>query len=218
MKNILIVEDDKLLSENIRDLLEGENYSITTAHNLSEAHAQKNSPDLIFLDWRLPDGRGIDFLKAIRSEGSPTPTIMLTSKSDLEDKVLGLELGANDYVTKPFASKELLARIAVQLRSKPQKITTTHALSFKKISLCTDSRKVTYDSHPVSLTKLEFELLKTLLQSPTKVFSRDELLNLVWGFDAFPTTRTVDMHVKQLRQKTCSAYFKTVHGIGYSMS
>jgi len=219
MPQILIVEDDPLLAENLTSLLSDELYSVIAAQNIAEARSLNQAPDLILLDWRLPDGRGIDYLKELRTSDKSTPVMMLTSKSDIEDKVLGLELGANDYVTKPFAPKELLARVAVQLRSsKPSFENTNSPLNFKELSLCISSRTVSFQQKDVVLTKLEFDLLKLLLQNPEKVFSRDELLNTVWGFDSFPTTRTVDMHIKQLRQKTCNTYFKTVHGIGYSMN
>jgi len=219
MQQILIVEDDPLLSENLQSLLSTEMYSVVAAQDLSQARKLNKNLDLILLDWRLPDGRGIDYLKELRADNVTTPIVMLTSKSDLEDKVLGLELGANDYITKPFAPKELLARVAVQLRSsKPSSKNVNRPLNFRELSLCPSSRTVSFQQRNVVLTKLEFDLLKLLLQNPEKVFSRDELLNTVWGFDSFPTTRTVDMHIKQLRQKTCGDYFKTIHGIGYCIN
>ncbi len=215
MQKILIVEDDELLSKSIKNFLVEEGFCVDIKDKLKGASVE--GKDLVLLDWRLPDGRGIDFLKDLKNsqETQQVPVIMLTSKSDLEDKILGLELGASDYMTKPFEPKELLARINVQLRNQKKPI--KEYIECGDISIKVSERLAFYKKNKVTLTKLEFNLLHLLAQNRNKVFSRDEILNKVWGFDTFPTTRTVDMHIKQLRQKFSEDCFQTVHGIGYKL-
>jgi DNA-binding response OmpR family regulator len=168
----------------------------------------------------LPDGQGIESLKKWRAKNLQTPVILLTARAELIDKVLGLELGGNDFVTKPFEPRELVARIRVQLRARqpsqgaPGSIQPA-GLSLGGITLNVSTVEVFYLGSLVAITKTEFELLKMFLENPNQVFSREELLKKVWGYDQFPSTRTVDTHVLQLRQKFRPEMFETVHGIGY---
>lgn len=148
------------------------------------------------------------------------PILMLTARADLIDKVVGLELGADDYITKPFEPRELVARIQARLRSvsnvtaeKPKEQKPSIEVGDFNLNLTT--REVTYRKKLLELTKTEFELLKMLIENPNQVFSREELLKKVWGYDQYPTTRTVDTHILQLRQKTNADLFETAHGIGY---
>ena len=209
--NILIIEDEVNLQQSLRDYLTGEGFAVTTVSLLKDATV---SFDLILLDWMLPDGQGIDLLKSWRQTGLKTPVILLTAKSDLIDKVLGLELGANDYITKPFAPRELLARIHVQLR-QTRDVRHNSDVELSGIKIVFASREVYYHHQKIDLTKTEYDLLKFLMQNPNQVFSREELLKNVWGYERFPTTRTVDTHILQLRQKIAADLFETMHGIGY---
>lgn len=214
---ILLVEDDQNLGASLNSFLKSEGMDVLWCKSLQEAReAQSFERELVILDWMLPDGQGIDFLKEIRGKGSFVPVIMLTARADLIDKVIGLETGANDYVTKPFEPRELIARIRVQLRiqtTEPQAATSSIVRGELKIDL--DTREVMFKGDKVELTKMEFDFLKLLAETPNRAFSRDEILNKVWGYEHFPTTRTVDTHVLQLRQKLSDELIETVRGIGY---
>lgn len=219
--NILIVEDDQNLGLSLKDLLDKEGYLVNLAKNISEAR-EKNDDKVqcIVLDWMLPDGQGVDLLKEIREGGNNVPVIMLTARTDLIDKVVGLESGANDYLTKPFEVRELLARIRVQLRviSNEKKSTLEKKIiSVSGIDIDEDARKVFFKEKEVELTKMEYELLCLLTSAPDRAFSRDEILNKVWGYENFPSTRTVDTHVLQLRQKFYDELIETVRGVGYRL-
>jgi DNA-binding response OmpR family regulator len=215
VNQLLLVEDDASLAMNLKNFLVREGFGVTHAGKLSEIPEELNSFDLVLLDWMLPDGQGLDQIKKIRSKQSQIPVIFLTAKVDLIDKVLGLESGANDYVTKPFEPRELLARIRVQLRR--QDLCHQDGTEIKVENICVNllSRQVSRASIPVEMTRKEFDLVQLLFTNPKKVFTREELLNKVWGFDNFPTTRTVDTHILQLRQKLGEHLFETVRGIGY---
>jgi DNA-binding response OmpR family regulator len=219
---ILIVEDDPSLGENISRFLSGEGYEVQVAESLKEARKALSgtAPALLILDWMLPDGQGIDFLREYRAGGGALPVILLTARTELVDKVLGLETGANDYLTKPFEPRELVARIRVQLRApaaagvapaRPAEITAG------PIRINPGTREVSVSGRGIELSKMEYALLQLLCENPGKVFSREELLNKVWGFESYPTTRTVDTHILQLRQKVGEEYFETVRGIGYRL-
>lgn len=215
---ILLVEDDQSLGKSGSKLLESEGFDVVWVSSLKEATDNLSSGiSLIVLDWMLPDGQGIDFLKELRSSNNLIPVIMLTARVDLIDKVLGLEAGSNDYMTKPFEPRELIARIRVQLRqfqNAPVE-TTRNDLSLGGISFNIQDREVFYNSNKLELTKMEYELLKLLVENPGRAFSREEILNKVWGYENFPTTRTVDTHILQLRQKTSDDLIETIRGIGY---
>jgi DNA-binding response OmpR family regulator len=223
--NILLVEDHENSRQSLKDCLEREGYRVETAENLQMARMQLAiKPDLMVLDWMLPDGQGLDLLAELRRQGSPLPVIFLTARADLVDKVLGLELGADDYVTKPFEFRELLARIRVRLRanlqskggafdtSDPAPVLQAGPLSINRIR-----HKVEFRGQEVMLVKKEFDLLLLLAENPERVFSRDEILNKVWGYDVYPTTRTVDTHIMLLRQKLSDALIETVRAVGYRL-
>lgn len=210
---ILLVEDETMVVESIVPHLSKNNFIVTVASNFEKAKAMNISQfDLVLLDWALPDGMGIDLLKLWRTQGRSIPVIMLTARTDITDKVLGLELGAHDYMTKPFDIRELLARIRVQLRQEeaPAEVQITGGI---RINLAL--RKVFLNSQETQLTRKEFDLLVFLAQSGNQVFTREELLNRIWGFENYPTTRTVDTHVLQIRNKLGAQVIETVHGIGY---
>jgi len=219
MAQILLVEDDKNLGLSLKERLESEGYSILWAENLKSAHEMlSQKPALIVLDWMLPDGQGHDFLTKLRQQGHKMPVVFLTAKVELVDKILGLELGANDYMTKPFEPRELLARIRVQLRdqvriSKEEPST----ICVGPLIIDTVKHKVSFQQKELDLVKKEFELLVLLAESPEKVFSRDEILNKVWGYDVYPTTRTVDTHIMMLRQKLSEDLIETVRSVGYRL-
>lgn len=214
MIRLLLVEDDPNLMESLASFLRFEGFEVIQAFSLAEGRVRMaESPRLVILDWRLGDGQGVELLKEWREKAIFCPVILLTARTELIDKVLGLELGANDYVTKPFEPRELLARIRVQLRHQTPEVEVT--LEGAGISLCVKTREVRWNGQPVALKKMEFELLKVFLENPDKVFSRDELLNTVWGYDNYPTSRTIDTHVLTLRQKFGDQPFETIRGIGY---
>jgi DNA-binding response OmpR family regulator len=224
MENLMLIEDDLNLGASLQQFLKDEGYAVVWVKTLFEAE-QKLHPDLklIILDWKLPDGQGIDLLKDLRDKKNFIPVIMLTARTELIDKVIGLESGAHDYMTKPFEPRELLARIRVQLRFAENSLLAQQSHEEKKfiqahgIHVDLEQRQVTFEGHPVELTKMEFDFLSLLISVPGKVFSRDEILNKVWGFENFPSTRTVDTHVLQLRQKLKDDLIETVRGIGYKM-
>jgi DNA-binding response OmpR family regulator len=216
---ILLVEDEKSIAEPLAQFFSAEGHQVIVAPTMSEARVSMSGEvDVVILDWMLPDGSGIDLLSAWRKSGIQTPIIVLTARTELIDKVLGLELGADDYVTKPFHARELLARVHARLRTTHRRSKDEgQRLSHGGIDMDLRTRSVTYEGETLSLTKMEFSLLRLFLENPNKVLARDELLNRVWGYESFPSTRTIDTHVLQLRQKTRADLFETVRGIGYRM-
>lgn len=221
MTNVLLVEDHDTLAESLSRCLMSEGYRVMVAPTLAEARERlRESPGCLILDWMLPDGQGLDFLREFRKSDPATPVILLTARTDLVDKVLGLETGANDYVTKPFEPRELIARLRAQLRlasPRPQPEGEARRIGFAGILLDPVTREVRFRGTPVTLTRMEYELLHLLLRHPTRVFTREALLNQVWGYENYPTTRTVDNHVAQLRAKLDPTLFETVRGIGYRL-
>jgi DNA-binding response OmpR family regulator len=219
---VLVVEDDPEVAASLHALLASEGYAPVVARSVAEARAA-GAPefDVVLLDWRLPDGEGIDFLKELRKI-SDVPVLMVTARADVIDRVLGLEIGADDYVTKPVEPRELLARIKARLRGRAkepkeaipdaERIVEAH-----EIRVDLHAREATFRGQPVTFTKMELELLVFFLQNPGRVFSREELLNQVWGFERAPTTRTVDTHVGVLRNKLLPELFESVRGIGYRL-
>jgi len=218
-RRVLVVEDDAGISASLHTLLALEGYAPVVARTLAEARAaDAASFDVVLLDWRLPDGEGIDFLKELRRT-SDVPVLMVTARVDVIDRVLGLEIGADDYLTKPVEPRELLARVKARLRGRsreaappPARVVEAHAI---RVDL--DAREASFRGEAVSLTKMELDLLVLLLRNPGRVFSREELLNQVWGFERAPTTRTVDTHVAMLRSKLSAELFESVRGIGYRL-
>lgn len=220
---VLLVEDDTNLGASLKKYLENEKYNIDWAQTLADAK-KLISPDheMLILDWMLPDGQGIDLLKELRDGKNNTPVIMLTARNELIDKVVGLESGANDYITKPFEPRELVARLRVQARTAEMASTPSEdkarVIEINELKIDLDSRIVTFKGEEITLTKMEFDLLYLLAERPGRAYSRDEILNKVWGFENYPTTRTVDTHVLQLRQKFSDDMIQTVRGVGYKFS
>ncbi len=219
---ILLVEDEPDVAASLRALLEREGYSVTHASSVAEAKRElRGDLDAMLLDWRLPDGEGIDLLKELRKT-SNLPVLMVTARVDVIDKVLGLELGADDYVTKPVEPRELLARLKVRLRAHRRSNETTERdagarrpLEARGVHVDLETRLVTFEGRPVPTTRMELGLLALLMEHPGRVFSREDLLNRVWGYERMPTTRTVDTHVMQLRTKLRPELIESVRGIGY---
>lgn len=218
MKQVLIVEDDENLGSSLKRIMESEGMQVHLATTLSSARNMlSNSLDVIVLDWMLPDGQGIDFLKELRLVNQSVPVIMLTSRTDLIDKVLGLESGASDYMTKPFESRELVARVRVQLREKVVGKVKEERTIVGKLNIYDAEKEIHFDGKKIAFTKMEYELIRLLAENPKQTFSREKLLDKVWGYENFPTTRTVDTHVLQIRQKTSDDVIETIRGLGYKL-
>ena len=220
-KTILIADDKANIRNLVREYLEAENFRVVTAADGREAlySARQEKPDLILLDIMMPEMSGYEFLKAYRKERE-TPIILLTAKLDETDKVLGLELGADDYVTKPFGMKELVARINAVLRRAGNGVVNADVLTLGGIRLDKESRIVTANGQPVALTPSEFDLLHVLMSAPGRVFSRADLLLKMQGNTFEGVERTIDVHVRNLRAKIESdpakpVYIQTVFGVGY---
>lgn len=222
MSRLLLVEDDASLAQSLTQFLTREGFSVSWAAHLGDAEMRlSEKPDALILDWMLPDGQGVDWLARLRERKLGLPVILLTGRAELVDRVLGLESGANDYVTKPFEPRELLARIRVQLRHRrgaPGAAPgVVEVLQHAEIRLEPEARRVYFRELPIEFTRMEFDLLRLLMSVPGKVFSREELLNRVWGYENFSCTRTVDTHILQLRHKLDDALFETVRGVGYRL-
>lgn len=218
---ILVIEDDPAVQRALRRLFESEGY-------LVEAHSdgvsglesfQKTVPTAVILDLRLPKMSGRDVCRQIKALSANLPIVVLSAASDVADKVLLLELGADDYVTKPFSPRELLARVRTALRHNAPAAKRT-LLSFDNVTVDVARMEVKRDGKVITLTAQEFKTLQFLLENAERVISRDELLNEVWGYQNYPSTRTVDNHILKLRQKlerdpANPVHFRTVHGVGY---
>ena len=220
MKTILLVEDDITIRKPLEEYLTSQGFKVLVAGLLSEAKEKlkdtKQKVDCLILDWNLPDGEGIELARSLNQRAGSPPVLMLTARTDLIDKVVGLEVGAHDYMTKPYEPRELLARVRNLMRlSKPGAADASDMLDLHKIKMDLKARTVHFNGKTCELTKMEFDLLKLFLENPGKVFSRDELLNLVWGYDQFPSTRTVDTHVLQLRNQFGEDLIETVRRVGY---
>ena len=215
---VLVVDDDSNICDLIEIYLQKEGYKVYKAYNGKEAISvfKDKIVDLIVLDIMMPEMDGYETLREIRKT-SGVPVVMLTAKGETFDRVLGLELGADDYIVKPFEPKELVARIrAVLRRYKPQ--TQKKTLEFTDLVIDADSYTVNYKGNTMEMPPKEFELLYFLASNPNKVFTRDQLLYEVWGYDYPGDSRTVDVHVKRLREKLPDEYdwqIKTVWGVGY---
>jgi len=220
-ERILVVEDDHAVQKALRRLFETEGFEIEiSADGKSALEAFRRSvPSAIVLDLRLPQMSGRDVCREIKQQAPTLPIIVLSAASDVSDKVLLLELGADDYVTKPFSPRELLARVRAALRRTTRK-DTGELVAFDGISVDFSKMEVMRNGEAIALTAQEFKTLKFLVQNPERVISRDELLNEVWGYQNYPSTRTVDNHILKLRQKlekdpANPTHFRTVHGVGY---
>ncbi|MDC3225728.1 response regulator transcription factor [Gammaproteobacteria bacterium] len=224
-EKILIIEDEPDIRKTLEYNISREGYKVVSASSLSEGKEQINSSDfsLILLDLMLPDGSGLDLCREIKSDKdkSSTPIIILTAKDDEVDKVVGFELGADDYVTKPFSVRELILRIkAILKRGESKKETLEIQRQFGELTMDVDSHEVFVNSEQIILTALEFRLLRQLVDRRGRVQSREQLLSDVWGYSAEVTTRTVDTHIKRLREKlgTMGKYVQTIRGVGYKFS
>ena len=220
--SVLIVEDDKNIAELLQLYLEKQGYAVTVAADGGQGLTKFRSiqPDLVLLDVMMPVMDGWAVCRTIRSE-SDTPVIMLTAKAELDDKVAGLRSGADDYITKPFEMREVLARIEAVLRRSDRKAPETPArrLTFDKLTIDMDAFELVVDGNRLDIPPKEMELLFYLASSPNRVYTRNQLLDEVWGFDYFGDSRTVDVHIKRLREKlediSDQWCLKTVWGVGY---
>ncbi|HYE09349.1 MAG TPA: response regulator transcription factor [Patescibacteria group bacterium] len=219
-QKILIVEDELKIARFLELELGHEGYMVDQAHDGKEglSKALNNQYDLIVLDIMLPFVNGIEVLRKIR-QSSEIPVILLTAKDEVMDKVIGLDMGADDYITKPFAIEELLARIRTALKRKNQKIELPKFLQVGQLKLDVDMYSVTFQDELIELTKREFDLLKHLVQNKNIVLTRDRLLEEVWGFDYIGDTNIVDVYIRYLRSKIDDKYSKklihTIRGVGY---
>ena len=223
---ILIIEDEPDIRRNLEYNLGREGFNASSVGTLDKAYKKIKSKkfDLILLDLMLPDGSGLELCKKIKSnsETEATPVVILTAKDDEVDKVVGFELGADDYVTKPFSVRELILRVKAILKRSDTKTKEVVEVErqFGDLKIDVDSHEVHVDSKLIELTALEFRLLKELVDKRGRVQSRDQLLSEVWGYNAEVTTRTVDTHIKRLREKLGSMgkYVQTIRGVGYKFS
>jgi len=222
-KTVLIVDDEKRLVSLVQSYLTQEGYRVVTAFNGLEALevAKKDKPDLIILDIMMPEMNGYDFMRTHRA-ASDTPIIMLTAKVEDDDKVIGLELGADDYVTKPFKPRELMARVRNVLRRAGKNEPKAKTLKVSDILLDRDTREVRVGNRSIDLTPSEFDLLAALMTSPGRVFTRLDLLDVIQGVRYEGYERTIDTHVKNLRAKIEAdprkpQYIETMYGVGYRL-
>lgn len=226
-RRLLLVEDDATLRQALSFNLAKEGYDVASAADgVAGLEAARNPGlDLILLDVMLPGMSGIEVLRVLRRDGVNTPVIMLSAKGDEIDRVVGLKVGADDYVAKPFSRPELLARIEAVLRRQRHEVLEaepTEEIAFGSVRVDVGRREVTVDSEPVHLTAKEFDLLVHMAASPGRIFTRDQLLARVWGYEYVGDGRTVDVHVSWLRGKlrgsTGHDHFRTVRGVGYAFS
>jgi two-component system, OmpR family, phosphate regulon response regulator PhoB len=224
MKRVLLIEDDRDIVELVRYNLEREGFQVASAMDGVSGLAQlrKTPPDILLLDLMLPKLSGLDICKEIRRDTSlnKLPILMLTARGEEADRVVGLEMGADDYVTKPFSPRELGARVKALLRRTEPVNEPRRLIESRGLSIDPSSYRVTRDNKPVTLSTLEFRLLYYLATRPNRVFSRDQLLDAVWGTERFVTPRSVDVYIRRLREKVENdadqpAFLKTVRGAGY---
>lgn len=222
MKRILVIEDEPQMLLGLRDNLELEGYEVQTASDGEEglARAASFSPDLVILDVMLPKKNGFDVCRELRARWNTTPIVMLTARSAETDKVLGLELGADDYVTKPFSITELLARIRAVLRRTSAQKMPSEQVRIGDLDIDFKLHQARRGKQRVEFTAREFDLLRYFVQHTGQVVTREQILNEVWGYEEFPTTRTIDNFVAKLRQKIersphAPEHILTIHGSGY---
>jgi DNA-binding response OmpR family regulator len=226
MTTVLAIEDDPAILRGLADNLRFEGYEVITATDGETGYRlqQDRKPDLILLDLMLPRMSGFEFCRKLRGEGIQTPVLMLTARSEEPDRVLGLDLGADDYVTKPFSVRELMARVRALLRrSQPGangNPVLPDDLHFGGMDIDFRSYEARRNGEPVDMTRKEFAILRFLASRAGEVVTRDDLLNEVWGYESYPSSRTVDNHVAGLRAKlerdsSQPEHIKTVHGVGY---
>ncbi len=224
MKRVLLIEDDRDIVELVRYNLEREGFQVAAATDGATGLVQvrKTPPDMLLLDLMLPKLSGLEICRDIRRDQALNrlPILMLTARGEEADRVVGLEMGADDYVTKPFSPRELVARVKALLRRAEPPGETPRVVESHGLMIDPSSYRVTHDSKPVTLSTLEFRLLYYLATRPNRVFTRDQLLDAVWGTERFVTPRSVDVYIRRLREKVESdadhpSFLKTVRGAGY---
>lgn len=222
MKKILIIEDDQAIRKGLKDNLELDNYDVLTESDGEEGlkSAENKSPDLILLDLNLPVKNGYEICKELRSAGNNVPIIMLSARAEEADKVLGLELGADDYVTKPFSIRELLSRIKAVLRRKATIEDVMDIYTIGDVEINFRKMEASKGKKKIYMSLKEYEILKFFINHKEEVVSRNLLLDEVWGYEVFPTTRTVDNYIMMLRKKieknpSVPKHFLTIHSAGY---
>ena len=222
MVKVLIIEDEPNMVLGLKDTCEYEGYEVSVARDGKEglAKASAEKPDIILLDVMLPLMSGIDVCRTLRTRGIETPILMLTARGQEMDKVVGLEVGADDYVTKPFSIKELLARIRAHLRRAAKQVADIESFNFGNVELNFKKYVARKSGEALDLSAREFEILRYLIRRRGEIVTRDQLLDEVWGYDSTPVTRTVDNHIARLRQKierdpSDPKHIITVHRIGY---
>jgi two-component system catabolic regulation response regulator CreB len=222
-QHILVVEDELAIAESIQFALSRDGFAVSLAHTLADARLLLEKVDLIVLDLMLPDGDGVELLRSLRQSGQATPVLILSSRDAEPDRVSALELGADDYVTKPFSPREVVARVRAVLRRVSTNEHRTPERHVPPLTADRLSRRAMFKSSELELTRVEFELLATMLDSPGRVFTREQLIDRVWGDRFALTDRTVDSHVKALRRKVAEAggepqWIQTVRGVGYRIA
>ncbi|ELR65735.1 Copper-sensing two-component system response regulator CusR [Photobacterium marinum] len=217
-QTLLLVEDDRNLADGLLESLRDAGYECLYADCATKVADLWSGADLVVLDRQLPEGDSLDYLNGWL-EIKQVPVILLTAMVSVTDKVVGLDSGAKDYLTKPFAEEELLARIRLHLRSagSAPEVKSANVITTGDIVIDMDSREVRQGEEKITLTRTEFELLVFLAKHAGRVFTRDELLDQVWGYNHYPTTRTVDTHILQLRQKLPGIEIETLRGVGYRL-
>lgn len=220
---ILIIEDEQKISRVLQLELEYENYETDVADNGKDALRlmEEKEWDLVLLDIMIPELSGLEVLRRVRRFDEDTPVILLTARDEIHDKVSGLDLGANDYITKPFQIEELLARIRVHLRRPKAKKESNDGLQVGKLQVNLSSREVSREESQIELTPREFDLLVCLLKNKNIVLTREQLIEQVWGYDYYGDTNVVDVYIRYLRQKVDNGfdtpYIQTVRGVGYTI-
>lgn len=221
MESILVIEDDRAIRNALKHMFDSEGYSVALAEDGTQGLSlfKTSAPSLVILDLALPKVSGRDVCREIRKQSQTARIIVLSAAAEEIDKVLLLELGADDYVTKPFSPKELMARVRAVLRRSYQ-AAVGDTYSFEDVVIDFSKMELTRAGRMVALTPQEFKILKYFAQNTERVLSRDQLLNEVWGYNCYPSTRTVDNHILKLRQKiekdpANPVHFLTVHGVGY---
>jgi len=222
MPRILVIEDDASILRGLADNLTFEAYEVLTASDGESGYRmiREKRPDLVILDLMLPRMSGYEICRKARAEGVRTPIIMLTARGEEADRILGLDLGADDYISKPFSVRELMARVRAHLRRSEGSAPSRDILQFDDIVVDFARYQARKGSQPLEMTRKEFGVLRYLSSRAGAVVTRDELLNEVWGYDATPTTRTVDNHLASLRAKlegvpSQPRHLLTIHGVGY---
>lgn len=221
--NVLVVDDDEKITSMLRRGLAFEGYHVVTARNGAEGlkAIAESEPDIIILDVMMPQLDGWEVCRRVREAGSSAPILMLTAKDEVQSRVKGLDLGADDYLVKPFALEELLARVRALLRRKAEPVADTpvRRLAFEDLALDLDTREATRGGHKIELTTKEFELLHLLMQNPNRVLARDIIMEKIWGYDFSGESNVLEVYIAMLRQKTeehgGKRIIQTIRGAGY---